>query len=124
MLWNLAFNADGIEDTFAINHVGHAALFFGLKKRGLFTPDARITFVSSSLHRPDNKSATHPSWTTTDEVAHATTEEQKNGRTAYANSKLANVTFANALARRVQGGWRVNTYDPGLVPGSNLARGK
>lgn len=107
-----ALNEDGIETAFAVNHVGHAALFFGLKERDLYTPDARIIFVSSSLHR-------RVQWTTADDMAHKTYER---GLTAYSASKLANVMFANALARKETAAWRVNTFDPGFVPTTGLFR--
>ena len=53
-----------------------------------------------------------------------------NGRLAYVNSKLCNLWFTYELARRIeQAGLStearplsVNAYDPGLVPGSGLAR--
>ncbi len=48
------------------------------------------------------------------------------GRLAYVNSKLCNLWFAYELVRRIEGaGLRhlsVNAFDPGLVPGSGLAR--
>lgn len=108
-------NEDGIDTTFAVNHVGHAALFFGLKERERFTSDARIVFVSSSLHRKVQ-------WTSADELAHETGQR---GMTAYSKSKLANVMFANTLARKAAehgSGWRVNTFDPGFVPTTSLFR--
>lgn len=109
-------NEDGIDTTFAVNHVGHAALFFGLNERGRFTVDARIVFVSSSLHR-------RVRWSSAEEAAH---ERYQRGMTAYSTSKLANVLFANTLARKAAehgSGWRVNTFDPGFVPTTNLFRG-
>jgi NAD(P)-dependent dehydrogenase (short-subunit alcohol dehydrogenase family) len=45
------------------------------------------------------------------------------GLRAYSNSKLCNVWFAYELARRVpQDKITVNAWEPGLVPGSGLAR--
>lgn len=109
-------NEDGIDTSFAVNHVGNVALFFGLKERDRLTKDARIIFVSSALHRSGVK------WTTADEVAHLTGEK---GMVMYSNSKLANILFANALARRVEehgSGWRVNTFAPGFIPTTGLFR--
>lgn len=113
---NPVLNEDGIDTTFAVNHVGHAALFFGLKEQDRFTRDARIVFVSSSLHRKGAR------WTTADEIAHETGQR---GMRAYSNSKLANVMFANTLARKVDAhgsAWRVNTFDPGFIPTTGLFR--
>ncbi len=47
------------------------------------------------------------------------------GRRAYTTSKLCNVLFSHELARRVAAAGRpilVNAFDPGLMPGSGLAR--
>jgi hypothetical protein len=51
------------------------------------------------------------------------------GRLAYVNSKLCNLWFAYELVRRLEAAGlsrdhalTVNGYDPGLVPGSGLAR--
>ena len=40
----------------------------------------------------------------------------------YSTSKLANIYFSYALARRLPGGVTVNAFDPGLMPGTGLAR--
>jgi NAD(P)-dependent dehydrogenase (short-subunit alcohol dehydrogenase family) len=53
-----------------------------------------------------------------------------NGRRAYVNSKLCNLWFAYELARRIEAAGlssaatplSVNAFEPGLVPGSGLAR--
>lgn len=105
-------NEDGMDATFAVNHIGHAALFLGLQERKLFTPDACIIFVSSSLHRKVQ-------WTDAEDMARKSYEK---GMAAYSASKLANVMFANALARRQRAAWRVNTFDPGFVPTTSLFR--
>jgi NAD(P)-dependent dehydrogenase (short-subunit alcohol dehydrogenase family) len=48
------------------------------------------------------------------------------GRLAYVHSKLCNLWFAYELVRRIERagirGVTVNAFDPGLVPGSGLAR--
>lgn len=40
----------------------------------------------------------------------------------YATSKLANVYFAYALARRLPAGVTANAFDPGMMPGTGLTR--
>lgn len=105
-------NEDGIDASFAVNHVGHAALFFGLKERGLFTPDARIIFVTSALHFKAQ-------WTDADDMAH---KDYETGMGAYQASKLANVMFAHAAARKETQDWRINAFSPGFVPQTNLFR--
>ncbi|GMK53553.1 hypothetical protein CspeluHIS016_0101390 [Cutaneotrichosporon spelunceum] len=109
-----------VETTFAINHVGNTALFFGIKEHLL--PDARVIIVSSELHSSEVRAGPH--WTTAAEVAAAKDPEMEGGMVRYANSKLANMFFSNALSRRAPEGWAVIAWTPGFVPagGSKLAR--
>jgi len=44
------------------------------------------------------------------------------GRRTYATSKLANIYQVHAFARRLPAGIDIYTYDPGLMPGTGLAR--
>lgn len=44
------------------------------------------------------------------------------GRTAYSTSKLAVIYFVHVLARNLPAGVQVFFFDPGLVPGTRLAR--
>jgi hypothetical protein len=44
------------------------------------------------------------------------------GRTAYSTSKLGVIYLVNALARRLPAGVEVFSFNPGLVPGTGLAR--
>ncbi|CAK9780567.1 NAD(P)-binding protein [Cutaneotrichosporon oleaginosum] len=110
-----------LESTFAINHVGNAALFFGIKAH--LTPDARVIVVSSELHSGEAR-AGRPNWTTAAEAAAASLPEMQSGMTLYANSKLANMLFSHALSRRAPEGWAVIAWTPGFVPagGSKLSR--
>ncbi len=54
------------------------------------------------------------------------TDSDFDGRLAYVNSKLCNLWFTYELRRRLEGAGvpnlTVNAFDPGLVPGSGLAR--
>jgi NAD(P)-dependent dehydrogenase (short-subunit alcohol dehydrogenase family) len=96
---------DGIETTFAVNHLGYfllTNLLVGLLKK---SSPARIVNVSSAAHAVgridfDNLQG-----------------EKKYGRfSAYANSKLANVLFTYELARRLEGsGVTANSLHPGTV---------
>jgi NAD(P)-dependent dehydrogenase (short-subunit alcohol dehydrogenase family) len=66
-------------------------------------------------------------YTTAEELAHPTPETSKNsGRQRYTTSKLANVMWAYALHRRfAQASGKSQTVtllDPGLMPGTGLAR--
>jgi NAD(P)-dependent dehydrogenase (short-subunit alcohol dehydrogenase family) len=118
---------DGIESTFAINHVGHALLFHLIFPR--LASEARIVVVSSGTHDPAQKSGLPDAkYTTAEELAHPTPDsaETNTGRQRYATSKLVNVLWAYALHQRLaklpEKKLTVTAFDPGLVPGTGLAR--
>ena len=125
--------ADGFERTFAVNHLGHFLLVNLLLRRLLGRAPARIVVVASGVHDPAQRTGMpHPDVRDFDTLA-ATgnpTRDAFNGRLAYTNSKLCNVWFTYELDRRlaaagIAGKERplsVNAFDPGLVPGSGLAR--
>ena len=120
------YTDDRIETTFGVNHVGHALLFH------LLTPylgdKARVVITASGTHDPAQKTGLPDAkYTTAEELAHPTAETAKNdGRQRYATSKLANVMWTYALHRRfAHGPGKSRTavaFDPGLVPGTGLAR--
>ncbi|KAK3375437.1 hypothetical protein B0H63DRAFT_496601 [Podospora didyma] len=129
----------GIEQTFAINHVGHALLFHLLYPLLLPAPGgggARVVITSSGTHDPDQKTGGFPVpvFTTAEEVAHpppavataAAAAAAGDGRVHYSTSKLCNVLWAYALNRRLQQQRApqitVTVFDPGLMPGTGLAR--
>jgi NAD(P)-dependent dehydrogenase (short-subunit alcohol dehydrogenase family) len=118
------FTVDGIEMTFGVNHLGHFALVQGLLER-LVAP-ARIVVVASGTHDPAKFTGMpHPNYTSAEELAHPATDAPVNGRLRYTTSKLCNVLFAYELDRRLGEGARgvtVTAFDPGLMPGSGLAR--
>lgn len=119
---------DGYELTFAVNHLGHFALVQGLLG-GLARP-ARIMIVSSGTHDPDRRTGMpEPRYLSAERLAHADADPEepiaKLGRRRYTSSKLCNILFAYELNRRLRddrGGVTVNVFDPGLMPGSGLAR--
>lgn len=98
-------SVDGIELTFATNHLGHfllTHLLFDLLKK---STDARIINVSSSSHSGKEINF--------DEIA---LPKNYDRREAYGQSKLANVLFTYELARRLAGtNITVNALDPGGV---------
>jgi len=120
---------DGFELTFGVNHLGH----FLLANRLLdcLADTARIVFVSSGTHDPATKSGL-PGPELTDARALAYPAEVGRddaalvGRRRYTTSKLANLYTTYELARRLQGrgSGRVtaNAFDPGMMPGTSLAR--
>lgn len=125
-------SADGVEATFAVNHVGHALLFFLLKPH--LAHDARIVVVSSGTHDPAKKtSMPDPVYESAELLAHPTDKEgyeiNMRGPQRYTSSKLANMLFTYALERRLKKArelgttnWTVCAFDPGLMPGTGLAR--
>jgi NAD(P)-dependent dehydrogenase (short-subunit alcohol dehydrogenase family) len=103
---------DGVESTFAINHLGYflvTNLLLDLLKR---SAPSRIVNVASAAHRYGKLDV--KSWPTGRDFSTFG---------AYANSKLANVLFTNELAKRLTGtGVTANCLHPGGV-GTNLFRG-
>lgn len=116
--------ADGIDMTFGVNHLGHFALVAGLLGH-LATP-ARIVVVSSGTHDPAKFTGMPaPAYTTAADLARPGDATTKDGRRRYTTSKLCNVLFAYELDRRLGEGAHgvtVTAFDPGLMPGSGLAR--
>ena len=128
---------DNFETTFGVNHLGHFLLVNLLLPR--MKAPARVVVVSSGVHDPaqwtgmpapryhNAKAAAYPE---TDVAAAARDDVSTAGRRAYATSKLCNVLFAYELSRRLQAeqvdnaqpAVTVNSFDPGLMPGSGLAR--
>jgi light-dependent protochlorophyllide reductase len=124
---------DGHELTFAVNHLGHFLLTNLLLARLAANAPARIVVVSSGVHDPKRFTGMPKAKVTDLETLSATgcaTHDAYSGGLAYVNSKLCNLWFAYELARRIDASGlansdrpiAVNAFDPGLVPGSGLAR--
>jgi light-dependent protochlorophyllide reductase len=113
---------DGVEMTFGVNHLGHFALVQDLL--GDLAQPARIVVVSSGTHDPSKRTGMPgPRYTSAAELAHPRAEQSADdGRRRYTTSKLCNLLFAYELDRRRGEGLTVNAFDPGLMPGSGLAR--
>ena len=125
------YSADGIEKTFAINHVGHALLLFLL--RPYLAHGCRIIITSSGTHDSEQKTGMPTAiFNNAEELAHPNPEQVKqyDGRQKYSTSKLCNVLWMYALHKRLTEGhppsggpqWTVAAIDPGLMPGTGLAR--
>ncbi|WP_433714838.1 SDR family NAD(P)-dependent oxidoreductase [Nocardia sp. CA-084685] len=120
-----SYTADGVEATFGVNHLGHLALVHALLD-DLIAP-ARIVFVTSGTHNPDQFTGMpDPLDTDVRQLAYppeSTEPAQRDGRRRYSTSKLANLQTTYELARQFEPrGITVNAFDPGLMPGTGLAR--
>jgi NAD(P)-dependent dehydrogenase (short-subunit alcohol dehydrogenase family) len=119
---------DGFESTFGINHLGHFLLVNELLP-ALQSP-ARVVVVASGVHDPAQKAGVPvPAWNETAALARgelgpaaASDKAFASGQRRYSTSKLANVYFTYALARRLPSGMTANAFDPGLMPGTGLMR--
>lgn len=123
------YTGDGFEKTFAISHIGHALLFSLLRPH--LADTARVVIVSSGTHDPAQKSGLPDAYySSAEEIAHPKGDALKNnGRQRYATTKLTNVLYSYALHRRFEAinkktgkHWTVAAFDPGLMPGTGLAR--
>lgn len=96
-------SADGFEMHFAVNHLGHFALSWHLRR--MIQPGARIVTVASSVHKRvdgidfDSLSRPASGWPRLD---------------SYGVSKLANILFVRELARR-QPNWQTYAVHPGFT---------
>lgn len=112
---------DGIEQTFGVNHLAHFLLVRELLPR--MAPGARVIFVASDTHDPA-KPTGMPAPVYTDARSLAYPDEESGstvGRRRYTTAKLCNVLAAYEFARRVPTATFV-AFDPGLMPGTGLAR--
>lgn len=118
---------EGIEKTFAIAHAGHAILFHLLCPH--LAAGARVVVTSSGTHDPAQKSGLPDAeYNSAEELARPPASQLEiPGRKRYSTAKLCNVLWTYALARRLAErapGRRitVTAMDPGLMPGTGLAR--
>lgn len=123
----MILNSENIEATFAISHVGHALLFHLLCPH--LAPNARVVVTASGVHDPLQKSGLpDATYTTADDLAHPPPDmANRPGTGHYTNIKLANIMWVYALSKRINEripdrGIKANAFDPGLMPGSGLAR--
>jgi len=96
---------DGLERTFALNHMAYFVLTEGLRGRLLAAGDARIINTASEAHR-----------NATLDFDDLQSTKGYGGRKAYGRSKLCNILFTRELARRLRGtGVTANCLHPGFV---------
>jgi NAD(P)-dependent dehydrogenase (short-subunit alcohol dehydrogenase family) len=103
---------DGFETTFGVNHLGTFLLTRELLPVLKASAPARVVVLSSKLHYQGKMA-----W---EDLEYR--NRKFRGPQAYSQSKLANVLFTLALARRLEGtGVSVNAVHPGVVA-TELAR--
>lgn len=124
---NLTRTADGFEATFGVNHLGHFALVNALLP--VLNAPARVVVTSSDTHDPALKLGPAPAWSNAEALAQgelapsaASANALVAGQRRYSTSKLANLYFTYALARRLPDGVTANAFNPGMVPGTALGR--
>ena len=97
--------ADGLERTFALNHMAYFVLSNRLRDRLAAAAPARIVSVASAAHRGN-----------TLDFGDLQSARSYRGFTVYGRSKLANILFTRELARRLAGtGVTANCLHPGFV---------
>ena len=96
---------DGLETTFAVNHLAHFVLTHLLLDLLKASAPARIINVSSNTHQSAKV-----------DFGNLQGEKRYDGYAAYALSKLGNVLFTYELAERLKGtGVTVNCLHPGVI---------
>ena len=96
---------DGLERTFALNHMSYFVVTLGLLDRVKASPQGRVISTSSRLHM-----------SATLDFGDLQLAQKYEGYMAYGRSKLCNILFARALARRLAGTKVTsNALHPGFV---------
>jgi len=96
---------DGLELTFATNHMSYFVLTDGLRERLLASAPARVINTSSDAHRR-----------ATIDFSDLQSERGYGGFKVYGRSKLLNILYTRELARRLAGtGVTANSLHPGFV---------
>lgn len=97
--------SDGLECTFALNHMGYFRLTNLLRPRLIASAPSRIVNVASEAHRGARL-----------DFEDLQCAKRYSGWVAYRRSKLANILFTRELARKlVSTGVTVNCLHPGFV---------
>jgi NAD(P)-dependent dehydrogenase (short-subunit alcohol dehydrogenase family) len=124
------FCIDGFEMTFATNVLGHIALSQELAP--VLSSNAIVVSTASGTHDKDHKLARPYNFfggffPSVEQIASGKVSQSLDpaqiGRDRYATSKLCNIMFTYAMARRHgEFGPRFIAFDPGLMPGTQLVR--
>jgi len=102
---NRQVTQDGLEYTFALNHMAYFVVTEGLRERLAASAPARIVNTASDAHHG-----------ATLELENLQSEKRFSATRAYNRSKLCNILFTRELARRLRGtGVTANCLHPGFV---------
>jgi len=120
-----ATTRDGFEQTFGVNVLG-TYLLVRLLEPALAT-GARVVLVGSGTAEDRRRDGLVPipRWEDPMILAYPRDTDEapaSAGRRAYSTSKLATLYLAHAMSRRSAGRFTVDVYDPGMLPGTGLAR--
>ena len=116
-------NDDGLELTFAVNHLHALRLSLGLLDH---LDGGDLVFIGSGTHNPRHPTASRfgfrgDRFETVEDAARGL--QQATGKDRYATSKFLNMVSTVELARRIPvERTAVSCLDPGLMPGTDLAR--
>lgn len=102
---NRTLSPDGLEMTFAVNHMAYFVVTNMLLDRLKATPGARIVSTASDAHKGAKL-----------DFDDLQSEKRYSGFSVYGKSKLMNILFTRELARRLAGtGVTANCLHPGFV---------
>ena len=105
MFWRRQITADGLERTFALNHMAYFALTALLRDKLAASSPARIVNVASEAHRGARL-----------DFGDLQSARGYSGMRAYSRSKLCNILFTRELTRRLAGtAVTANCLHPGFV---------
>jgi NAD(P)-dependent dehydrogenase (short-subunit alcohol dehydrogenase family) len=121
---------DGHDETFAVNHLAHFALVMRLVPA--LAPGARVVFIGSGTLDPDDRGARRFGFRgglytgarqLADGAGDPAVSERQRALDRYATSKLCNLLAMDAISRRAPAArLAAFAFDPGLMPGTGLAR--
>ena len=98
---------EGFESTFGVNHLGHFYLTELLRERLEASAPSRVIVLASDAHKGARDGL---------DFDDLMAERGYSGFLVYSRSKLANILYANELARQLEGkGVTANSVHPGVV---------
>ncbi|KAI8803031.1 hypothetical protein BJ742DRAFT_830981 [Cladochytrium replicatum] len=122
---SMVLSKDGLESTFAVNHLGHFYLTQLLLPNILRSNQPRVIVISSGMHNGMYNNGPSPKWTAQSPADWAYGDPSVySALAAYPFSKLCNVLFAHELRARVADPrLTILVFDPGFCQTTGLRRG-